>query len=146
MYYPPVGFYFVVEVLGLQGQDDDLRFSEVSGLSMELKTEELVEGGQNRFTQKLPTRASYPELVLKRGMLVGSGLTEWARSCIEELNITPRNVDVTLLNEAGDPLMTWHLVNAYPTKWSVSSLNATNNALVVETLQLYYQYFTLAAG
>jgi phage tail-like protein len=40
-------------------------------------------------------------------------------------------------------LMTWHIVNAYPTKWTVSDLNASNNAVMIETLQLFYQYFTI---
>ncbi len=58
-------------------------------------------------------------------------------------DITPHSVDVKLLNDEHQPLLTWHLANAYPTKWSVSDLNATNNAVVVESLQLFYQYFTV---
>jgi phage tail-like protein len=142
LYYPPVGFHFRVEVLGLTPNDADLRFTEVSGLSVEMGTEEVAEGGQNRFTQKFPTRGKYPELVLKRGMLVNSEITGWIRSCVEDFDIQPKNVDVTLLNEEHQPLLTWHLVNAYPTKWAASDLNSTANAVVVETLQLFYQYFT----
>jgi phage tail-like protein len=142
-YYPPVGFHFRVEVLGLPASANDVRFSEVSGLSVEMATEEVAEGGENRFLQKYPVRAKYPELVLKRGLLVSSQVAEWIRACTEDFSITPRNVDVTLLNDKHKPLLTWHLVNAYPTKWSASDLNATNNAVVVETLQLFYQYFTM---
>jgi phage tail-like protein len=54
-------------------------------------------------------------------------------------------VDVKLLNEQHQPLMTWHLVKAYPTKWALNDLNATANAVAVESLQLYYQYFTVDA-
>lgn len=142
-YYPPVGFHFKVEVLGLPPDDNDVRFTEVSGLSVELGTEEVAEGGENRFVQKYPTRAKYPELVLKRGLYTGSKVLGWIRQCVEDLVIEPRNVDVKLLNENHDPLLTWHLVKAWPTKWAVSDLNATNNAVVIETLQLYYQYFTV---
>ena len=53
---------------------------------------------------------------------------------------------MTLLNEQHEPLMTWHVVGAYPTKWSVSDLNATANAFVVETLQLAYQAFQARQG
>lgn len=146
VYYPPVGFHFRVEVLGLTPSDSDIRFTDVAGLSVELGTEEVPEGGQNQFTQKFPTRAKYPELVLKRGLLVQSQVTAWIQQCIEQLVIEPKNVDVILLNEQHQPLMTWHLVNAYATKWSVSDLSATNNAVVVESLQLYYQYFTVDRG
>lgn len=141
-YYPPVGFHFRVEVLGMSAAND-ARFSEVGGLSVEVATEEVAEGGENRFLQKYPVRAKYPELVLKRGLLVSSEIADWIRACTADFAITPRNVDVTLLNDEHKPLLTWHLVNAYPTKWSASDLNATNNAVVVETLQLFYQYFTL---
>lgn len=142
-YYPPVGFHFKVEVQGLPPNDNDLRFTEVSGLFMELGTEEIAEGGQNRFMQKFPVRTKYPELVLKRGLLVNSEILSWIRQCVEDFDIQPKNLDVKLLNEQHQPLLTWHVVNAYPTKWAVSDLNATSSAVVVETLQLFYQYFTL---
>lgn len=142
-YYPPVGFHFKVEVLGLAPRDHDVRFTEVSGLSVEMGTEEVAEGGENRFVQKFPTGAKYPELVLKRGLLLNSAITDWIRECIEEFRIQPKNIDIKLLNEEHQPLMTWHLVNAYPVKWAVSDLNAANNAVAVETMQLFYQYFTV---
>ena len=144
MYTPPVGFHFKVEVLGLdRAVDDDVRFSEVGGLSFEVATEEVPEGGENRFIQRYPLRAKYPDLVLKRGLLKSSAIWDWTRDCIENLDIKPKNVDVKLLNEDHEPLITWHLVGAYPVKWAVTDLNATNNAIVVESLQLAYQYFTV---
>jgi len=142
-YYPPVGFHFKVEVLGLPPNSHDVRFTEVSGLSVEMGTEEVAEGGENRFIQKYPLRAKYPELVLKRGLLLNSEIVKWVRECIEDFKIQPRNIDIKLLNEQHQPLVTWHLVNAYPTKWSVSDLNASNSAVSIETLQLFYQYFTI---
>lgn len=143
VYYPPVGFHFQVEVLGLQPNDSDVRFTEVSGLSVELQTEEVPEGGENRFVQKYPARAKFPELTLKRGLLRNSQVWNWARECIEDFRIQPKSVDVKLLNENHEPLMTWHVIGAYPTKWAVSDLNAANNAVVIESLQLFYQYFTV---
>jgi phage tail-like protein len=144
--YPPVGFHFRVEVLGLQPSDQDVRFTEVTGLSVEASTEEVPEGGENRFVQKYPTRARHPELVLKRGLAVGSALASWARASIQDFRIEPKNVDVVLLNDEHEPLLTWHVVGAYPTKWSASDLNAATNAVVIESLQLFYQYFTVDGG
>lgn len=141
-YYPPVSFHFKVEVLGLPPNSHDVRFTEVSGLTVEMGTEEVAEGGENRFVQKYPTGARYPELVLKRGLLPNSEIVTWIRECIEDYRIQPRNIDIKLLNEQHQPLVTWHLVNAYPTKWSLGDLNAANNAVAVETMNLFYQYFT----
>ena len=145
-YYPPVAFHFKVEVLGLSSNDNDARFTEVSGLSVEMGTEEIAEGGENRFVQKYPVRAKYPELVLKRGVVVNSEVINWIRECVEDFNIQPKNIDIKLLNEEHQPLMTWHVVNAYPTKWAVSDFNASNNAILIESMQFFYQYFRTDSG
>ena len=141
-YYPPVSFHFRVEVIGLS-TGNDVRFTEVGGLSFEVATEEVAEGGENRFLQKYPGRVRYPELVLKRGLLVKSKVFDWILDCIARDQIEPKNVDVMLLNESHQPLMTWHVKNAFPTKWVVGDLNASSNTVVVETLQLFYQSFTV---
>jgi phage tail-like protein len=146
LYYPPVGFHFKVEVEGLTGNGQDVRFSDVSGLSVELETEDVPEGGENRFVQKFPVRTKYPELVLKRGLLVGSEIRDWIRRCVEDLEIEPRSVHVKLLNNEHQPLMTWNLAHAYPTKWSISDLAASSNTVVIESMQFYYQYFTIDRG
>jgi phage tail-like protein len=142
-YYPPVTFHFKVVVLGIPANENDMRFSEASGLTVEIPTEEVAEGGENRYIQKYPLRPKYSELVLKRGLLVNSSICDWIMLCIDNFNILPKNIDVSLLNEKHEPLMTWHLVNAYPTKWTVSDFNASQNGIVIENLQFYYQRFTL---
>ncbi len=142
-YYPPVGFHFKVEVQDLKVNANDVCFTDVSGLSVEMGTEEIAEGGENRFIQKYPTRTKYPELVLKRGLLMESEILDWIRKCLEDYEIKPKDIFIKLLNEKHQPLLTWNVVKAYPTKWSVSDLNAANNAVVIESLQLFYQYFTL---
>lgn len=145
-YYPPVGFHFKVEVSGMSN-DLDVRFTEVSGLSVEMGTEEVAAGGENRFVQKYPTRRKYPELVLKRGLVLPeSGIWNWVKECIEDYNIQPRSLFIKLLGADHEPLMTWHVIGAYPVKWTVSDLNASNNAVVIESLQFAYQYFTVEKG
>ena len=141
-YYPPVGFHFMVEFIGLESQADT-RFTDVSGLAVEMGSEEVVEGGENRFVQKYPTRAKYPELVLKRGLLKDSAVWTWIKQNIVDYNIQPSNIDIHLLNESHEPLMTWHVIGAWPTKWAVGDLSASNNAYAVESMQLAYQYFTV---
>lgn len=146
VYYPPVAFHFKVEVLGLPVLDEDARFTEVAGLSVELGTEEVPEGGENRFVQKYPTRAKYPELVLKRGLLLKSAILDWILKCLKDEDIEPKNIDVKLLDEDHKPLLTWHVIGAFPTKWAVADLNASGNNVAIETLQFFYQYFTVDRG
>ena len=55
---------FLVEVDGLEIG----RFTEVSGLQVEVGVETVAEGGQNGFVHKLPSRMTWPNLVLRRGL------------------------------------------------------------------------------
>jgi phage tail-like protein len=141
-YYPPVSFHFRVEVLGLSS-DNDTRFAEAGGLSLEFNTEEVAEGGENRYLQRYPVVPKYSDLVLKRGLLVQSAVFDWVTDCLQGDQVAPKNVDVTLLNEEHEPLMTWHVINAYPIKWGISDFNATGNTVLLETLTFAYQYFTV---
>lgn len=143
-YYPPPGFHFSVAVPALSARAEDARFSEVGGLGLELVTEEVAEGGQNRFVQRFPVRAKHPLLTLKRGLLVGSDILDWARRCIEDFDIEPMEMTIMLLNEVHEPLLVWQLTGVYPTKWSLSDLNAASNAVAVESFELFYQTFRVS--
>lgn len=142
VYYPPWGFYYRVE-FAFGREPDDTRFQTVSGLTVEYETEEYKEGGENRFVHKLPVRTKYSDLVLKRGMLVRSEVLDWFLRAFRDRIFEPRDVAVVLMNEQGQPLRTWKVAHAVPRKWSVSDLNANENSIVVETLELTYQYFTV---
>jgi len=137
----PVVYNFRVE-FDLPGAGDlDIRFREVSGLSMELEQETITEGGENRFTHKVPVRGSYPDLVLKRGLIAESAVTQWIRDAVQGFVIRPVSLSVTLLDPKLEPLRTFAFANAWPKKWNVSDFNAQTSDIVVETLELAYAYF-----
>ena len=137
-YYPPLGFHFLVE---FGNQKDEFQFQSVSGLSVDLETEEIKEGGENRFKHKLPVRAKYPNLILKRGLLVNSGLIDWCNAAIEGFDFKPTDIIIKLLNEENQPLVSWNIVQAYPVKWSIGEFAAEESKIVIETLELTYNYF-----
>ncbi|CAA0120006.1 Uncharacterised protein [BD1-7 clade bacterium] len=142
----PLVFYFRVEFLFSDGQSDiDMRFQEVSGLGAEIGVEEFNEGGENRFSRKLPGRAKFGNLVLKRAMAADSRLVEWIESAVYGFEFEPVDLLVSLLNENGDPLFTWSFTRAWPVKWQAADLNATESALAIETIELSYDYFTRSA-
>jgi len=142
-YYPPVGFHFRVDFDFLSPGSSDIHFQEVSGLSSDVGVEEVVEGGENRFSHRLPTRGKYANLVLKRGLFKDSELISWCRDAVENLEFKTTTVNVTLLNEDHKPLAhTYSFVRAWPVKWAVSDFKGQDNSIVVETLELAYSYFT----
>ena len=141
-YYPPWGFYYKVE-FAISDNLGDIRFQSVSGLSVEYDYESFREGGENRFEHKLPVRTKYGDLILKRGMLVDSELINWFNRAFRDRQFEPSDVSVILLNEKGEPLKTWKIAHAIPKRWLVSDLNSAENAIVIETLELTYRYFTV---
>jgi phage tail-like protein len=141
-YYPPVGFHFKVEFEGISTSGADIRFQSVSGINASVpNSESYAEGGENRFTHRLPQRTSYENLVLKRGMLIGSELIGWFKDAVDYFQFSPRDITVTLMNASHHPLEQWRFYNAWPTKWNIDGFDAEKGAIVLETVEFSYQYF-----
>lgn len=140
--YPPVAFYFKVT---FEGESGESSFKEVSGISMEMDTEEITEGG-NSYKHRVPTSVKFSNLVLKRGLVPkDSAIVQWCSDTLESglsTGITTKSITVSLLDEDANPLSTWNFLNAWPVKWSISDFNAMNNEIAIETLELSYSSFT----
>lgn len=136
--YPPVSFYFKVEI---DGFPDDLGFQTVDGLDVDISFEEYHEGGENTYSHKFPQPIKYGDLTLKRGMLLGSDLIDWFNNALQFFIFAPRDVTVTLMNEAGLPLDQWVFRNANPKAWKIDGLDSMSSKVAAETITLSYQYF-----
>lgn len=138
---PPLGFRFGVLffALGVIPNPLDIMFQKVSGLGSTVETAPIEEGGQNLYTQKLPKKISYENLVLERGVVVGSPLVIEFNVAMSLFKFAPSNVLVTLLDNTRIPISAWLFMKAYPVKWSVSDLDATANSVVIEHMELAYQ-------
>lgn len=146
-FYPPVSFHFKVTFEGLtEGPNTELDtfFQSIAGLDSQIETENIKEGGLNRFEHVVPTRVKSSDLVLKRGKLLSaqSGLTNWCKKAFENFEFNPVNITVTLLDEEHAALMVWNVVHALPKSWKMSELNAEKGEVLIETLELSYNYVT----
>ncbi|MCU0435216.1 MAG: phage tail protein [Bacteroidia bacterium] len=143
-YYPPPAFYFTAGILGVPNPID-AQFKEISGLTAKMDTEDIVVGGENRFKYKVPTRASFDNLVLKRGLITsGSSLALWCDATLKTglvTSVQTMDLVVMMLDETGMPLMTWTFIGAWPVKWSLDSLDSMDNKIAIETLEFAYSYF-----
>jgi phage tail-like protein len=140
---PPASFHFAVSVAGDQSESS---FQEVSGLKAEWTTEEVKEGGQNRYVHRLPLRTHYSNVILKRGVLLRSSplatwLTRSFRADFSTAPVTTTNLVVLLLNAQHKPILKWWLAGAYPVSWDHSTLSAMESNLLVETIELSYSFF-----
>ena len=140
---PPVGFYFQVSFFigGIVPNPLDIRFQKVSGITATVETEPITEGGENLFTHRLPKGVKYDNLVLERGMVIGSPLNIEFNTVMTLFKFAPSNVLVSLLDKQSLPISNWLFLKAYPVKWSVSDLDANSNAVVIDTMELAYTRF-----
>jgi phage tail-like protein len=145
---PLLGFYYSVQLVGSNSADDS-RFKEVTGLSVEIPLEEVAEGGENRFRHKVPGVPKYTNLVLKRGMIAAQlPFYQWCNATL--LNnfskpIQPKTISIALLNtDTSQPMRTWTVNNAWPVKWSISDFNSMDGQVVIETLEMAYENFSIS--
>jgi phage tail-like protein len=137
---PPLAFRFAVFFLagGAVPNPIDIRFQRVSGLSATIETHTVNEGGQNLYTHRLPRKVSYSNLVLERGFVVGSPLNLEFNAAMSLFKFAPSNVMVTLFNETAVPQAAWLFIKAYPVRWSTADLDAGQDKILIDTLELAY--------
>ena len=149
-YRPPPAFNFSVHLGGTARLLSaltriDASFQEVSGIGVEWITEEVVEGGENRFVHRLPKQARYSNLVMRRGVVTKSSyFNEWSTQSLgSKLNgpVVPMNLMVSLNGADHKPLVCWSFVNAYPVRIETSSMNSQSNEVMIDTVELSYNYF-----
>jgi phage tail-like protein len=140
---PPAGFHFAVVFFtgGTVPNALDMRFKKVTGLGSDINTATVKEGGENLFSHRLPNRVSYNNLVLERGIIVGSPLNIEFNAAMSNYQFNPGNALVTLLDDSEEPLAAWLFLKTYPVKWNVSDLAADVNGVVIETMELAYTRF-----
>jgi phage tail-like protein len=142
---PHATFQFHVEIEGKSVAS----FSECGGLEMNVKYDEVREGGQNEFVHRLPGRVEYGNLVLKRGYVPADGntegLSEFFRWCLSALNrpgspVQRRDVTVTLMSQGlGKRVHSWVFRSCYPVKWSGPAFKSGDNAIAIESLELAHE-------
>jgi phage tail-like protein len=141
--YPLPKFHFQVN----WGKDFRIGFTEVTGLSFEREVIEYREGTNKTYTKsKQPGLTKYDKLTLKRGTFEGDFdfFNEWKKTFMfQEGNKTGssyrRTVTVQLLNENHEPIITWQLLNAWPSKIQSADLKADANEIAIETMEIVHE-------
>ncbi len=129
-------FQFMVEIDGIS----QARFQEVSGMDSTTDVIEYREGGDFLGNRKLPGQTKHSNLVLKRGFTDDAQLWNWyAQVMTGDTEKVRKNVSIVQLDMAGQEKFRWNLFQSFPVKYSGPALNAKNNELAIETLELAYE-------
>ncbi len=135
---PAVAFCFNVSIDGvLEGG-----FSEISGIQLETEYEQYQEGGCNGYVHMLPTRTKQGNITLKRGV-VDRRIWDWYFDlCRGEVH--ERQADIVLMDPASKKkVLSWKLIGVLPVKWQGPDLNALQDNVAVESLELTYRTMSI---
>ncbi len=162
---PAPGYLFFVELSGVLVA----LFTKCSGLEVKRDQKKVVEGGVNNYTHVLPGRVSFSNIKLERGLSLSRGLWDWMMQGrydfkVKRINFSivqgapGHNLTTAIAGAAGtgsDTLMTvagqgfgkvkhWDVVDAFPVKWQMSSLDTSSSKTVIETLEIAHQGLSLS--
>ena len=141
--WPLPKFYFTVD----WGDAKDIPFQEVSGLDIEAQPIEYRHGDNPVFSEiSMPGLVKNSNVTMKKGVFANdNNFWDWYEK-IKMNTVERQNVVIKLLDEGGNPTMTWTLANAWPTKISSTDLNSDGNEVAVESIEISHEGLTIANG
>ena len=91
--------------------------------------------GSQPLATKIPGRPSYGNIVLRKGVTTSAELYRW-RQRIEQGQADLRSGSVILLDSAMREKSRWNFYGAWPCRYEAPRLDAQDNRISVETLEL----------
>ncbi len=111
-------------------------FSKISGLTMDVETEMIAEGGHNAsgYIVEVPAKAS-------KTLRLEGGIYKNSNSLLERLRPGMRlkqGLVIMVLGTYGNVQIKYSAERAYVTKWEVSELNAESGQVLIHTFEIAY--------
>ena len=128
-------FHFKVDWGGTR-----IGFEEVENLTIGIHVIEYRDGASKDYhTKKIPGRAYYENIVLRKGAATGDNeFFDWWNT-IQASTVERRDITISLLNESHEPLVAWKISNAFPVKIVWTDLKATGNQVLIESLEIAHE-------
>lgn len=141
---PYTGYNFEVLINGVSDDGAAVKgsFAEASGLEVTIDPIEYRNGAEDIRMRKIPGLKKFTNITLKRGLLGDLAFWNWV---VEAQNGLVRRVEgsVILLNENRQEVMRWNFKRGWPAKWTGPGLNAKNNEIAMETLEICHEGLTI---
>ena len=137
--YPLVKFHFQVEWGGTK-----IGFTEVSGLDVETEVVEYREGNSPEYSKiKMPGMQKFSNITLKRGTFKSDNEYFAWWNTVKLNTIERRDITISLLNENHEPVVTWKVKSAWPTKIQSTNLKADGNEVAIESMEIVHEGLTI---
>jgi len=138
---PYSNYNFLVDIGTGDTQSLQAGFSEVILPPSTIDVIEYRSGNEKESAvRKIPGRARYGNVVLKRGAIGSLDLYAWWHDTRNGNVNSFRTVTIQLQNEEHtDIVLTWKFLRAWPTRYEFSPLHAQGKDTLIETLELAFE-------
>lgn len=137
----PYGAYnFEVTVTGVSDDGRAVRgsFTEVSGLEVEVPAIEYRNGSENITVRKIPGLVKYSNITMKRGITGDLAFWNWILDAMNG-QVVRAEGSIVLLDEQRQEVQRWNFRRGWPCKLTGPSLNAANNEIAMETVEICHE-------
>jgi phage tail-like protein len=114
-------------------------FSECSGLEMSMQPDEFKEGGNNGFIHKFPTRVTWANIILKKGVAAGTALWDWQYGFAVGKGRRRDGVIMLLTDFQQVPNNIWQFRRGLPVKYTGPAMNATQSSVAIEAIEIAHE-------
>ena len=111
---------------------------EASGLGVEMPPIEYRNGSEDITVRKIPGLKKFTNLTLKWGITGDLAFWNWVVAGMNGLAQRTEG-SVILLNENRQEVTRWNFKRGWPCKWTGPGLNAKNNEIAMETLEICHE-------
>jgi phage tail-like protein len=127
---------FVVEIDGVT----QAGFREVTIPDTATDPIEYREGNEATTVRKIPGLNKYSNIVLKYGITDSMELFNWYKDIVDgKIKSARKNISILYLDEEGNEATRWTFVQAWITKCTPPSANATANEIAIETMEMAHE-------
>jgi phage tail-like protein len=120
-------------------------FRECTGLGSENEVVEYkASGPKGEFViKKVPGRLKWNNITLKRGITDAMDMWKWRKKVEDgKVDEARTNGSIVMYNQQNQPIARWDFVNAWPSKLTGPTANATNNEVGIEELEVTHEGYT----
>jgi phage tail-like protein len=136
--YPSHRFYIWIA----QKEEPVAVFTEVSGLQIEMETQDHPEGGLNDYVHRLPGRLKVGNITLKRGLVASNALLQWVLAN-RPGSFRREDITIQLHGMRGAHVFSWNFRSAYPVKWVGPAFVSDATTAAVETFEFAHAGLTV---
>jgi len=136
--YPSYNFEILVTGISDDGASVKGSFCEVSGLEVEVPPIEYRTGADDKTMRKMQGLNKFSHITLKRGIIGDLAFWNWIVSAMKG-QVVRTEGSILLLDENRQEVMRWNFKRGWPSKWTGPGLNAKNNEIAMETLEISHE-------